>query len=102
MISPLLLSSGAAPLPLDVRYLSLVESNIILSMVVQQSCNFGVLTEDKHTSFYSAILYSVSPLFFNNVKSNDVPLFWQSAQPKGMTFPQSSTQLLTAISGVRP
>ena len=26
-------------------------------MVVQQSCNFGVLTgEDEHTSFYSAIL----------------------------------------------
>ena len=66
-------------------------------------CNFGVLAgEDKHKSFYSAILYSVSLLLFNNVKSNDVPLFWQSAQPEGMILPQPSTHFLTATSGIRP
>lgn len=67
------------------------------------SCNFEVLTwEDQHKSFYSAILYSVSLLLFNNVKSNDVPLFWQSAQPEGMILPQPSTHFLTATSGIRP
>ena len=66
------------------------------------SRDFGVLTGDEHTSFYSSILYSASPLLFNNAKSNDVPLFSQSAQTEGMTLPGASAQLLTATSGVRP
>ena len=46
--------AGASPLPLDVGYLFLVRSNILLS---EASCNFGVLAgEVEHTSFYSAIL----------------------------------------------
>ena len=49
---------GASPLSLDMRYLFLVGSNILLLMVVKAaSCNFGVLAgEDEHTSFYSTIL----------------------------------------------
>ena len=50
--------AGASPLPLDMGYLLLVGSNILLLMVVKAaSCNFGVLAgEDEHTSFYSTIL----------------------------------------------
>ena len=53
-ISPFLLSCWGFSFALDVGYLFLVRSNILLS---EASCNFGVLAgEDEHTSFYSAIL----------------------------------------------
>ena len=50
--------AGASPLPLDVGYLFLLGSNILLGCSAP-SCNFGVLPgEDERTSFYSTILRS--------------------------------------------
>ena len=49
--------AGASPLPLDVGYLFLLGSNILLGCSAP-SCNFGVLPgENEGTSFYSGILY---------------------------------------------
>ena len=48
---------AASPLSLDMGYLFLMGSRVLLLMVVQQLCNFSGLAEgDECASFYSAIL----------------------------------------------
>ena len=46
----------ASSLSLDMRHLFLVGSSVLLLMVATASCNFGILTGDEPTFFYSAIL----------------------------------------------
>ena len=52
---------GASPLPLDMGYFFFFSgTQHFVNGCSAVSCNFGVLNgEDKHTSFYSAILFSI-------------------------------------------
>ena len=61
--------AGASPLPLNVGYLFLVGSNILLSMVVQQWVVILEFTEDERISFYSAICHSIQNFQFILVQS---------------------------------
>ena len=47
---------GVSPLPLDVEYLFLVGSNILLSMIVQQLVVILVFSQEKMSACHSQIL----------------------------------------------
>ena len=88
---------GASPLALDMGYLFLVGSNILLLMVVQQWVPILEDGEDDHMSFYSTSLNIMGPTrdFWNKILEQLITICsrhsytWQQVSPWGEEYNQS-------------